>query len=243
MSVIQNVIVLGTLKYGDSSLISHCYSAEYGLQSYMLKGVLGKRTKTGLQKSMFQPLSILEIVATKVASDRLGYIKEVQVESHYQTIPFDMRKKGMVFFLSETLHQVLREEEGAHPELFAYLKKALIWLDQNDAIGLFAVKIMLDLTHFLGLSPRINNPDDPYFDLENGYSTPLIPYGKHIGEALNIHWKTLLGTDFDGIAKIYTSQAEKSILLDHALDYYSFHLQQFKTPKSRVILNEVFKPV
>ena len=40
-----HAISIGFVKYGDSSLISTCYTLEYGTQSYMLKGILSKGRK------------------------------------------------------------------------------------------------------------------------------------------------------------------------------------------------------
>ena len=38
-------IVLQTIKYGDSSLIVKMLTKESGVQSYMVKGVFGKKSK------------------------------------------------------------------------------------------------------------------------------------------------------------------------------------------------------
>ena len=53
MLVKTNAIVISTLKYGDSSLITRCYCKELGLKSFMLKGILTSK-KGGLKKSLFQ---------------------------------------------------------------------------------------------------------------------------------------------------------------------------------------------
>ena len=43
---------LGIVKYGDSSLIANCYTLEFGLQSYMLKGILSRGKKKN-HRSLF----------------------------------------------------------------------------------------------------------------------------------------------------------------------------------------------
>ena len=58
-------IALGTVRYGDSSLIAACYTKQYGLQSYMLKGILATKRKKKLSKSFFEPLSLLEFETKK----------------------------------------------------------------------------------------------------------------------------------------------------------------------------------
>ena len=55
-----HAFTLGLVKYGDTSLISACYTLEYGLQSYMLKGILTKGKKK-VSKSLFEPLKFIGI--------------------------------------------------------------------------------------------------------------------------------------------------------------------------------------
>ena len=40
-----HAVNLGIVKYGDTSLIANCYTLEFGLQSYMLKGILSRGKK------------------------------------------------------------------------------------------------------------------------------------------------------------------------------------------------------
>ncbi len=54
-----NAIVIKSLKYGDTSLIVNCYCEDFGLQAFILKGIL--KTKKGKypKKSLFEPLKRL----------------------------------------------------------------------------------------------------------------------------------------------------------------------------------------
>ena len=53
-----HAVNLGIIKYGDTSLIANCYTLEFGLQSYMLKGILS-RGKKKTHRSLFEPLTLL----------------------------------------------------------------------------------------------------------------------------------------------------------------------------------------
>ena len=46
---------------------------------------------------------------------------------------------------------------------------------------------------------------------------------------------------FDMVEEIKLSRVEKSEVLDAAVMYFKLHLQQFKSPRSTKILNEIFK--
>ena len=54
-------------------------------------------------------------------------------------------------------------------------------------------------------------------------------------------WIQLLGMKFDKVEEIKLSRVEKSEVLDAAVMYFKLHLQQFKSPRSTKILNEIFK--
>ena len=234
-------LTLTTIKYGDSSLIAACYTKQYGLQSYMLKGILASRTKKKIPKSLFEPLSLLEIEAPKNPTDRLGYIKEAKLNYPYASIPFDLRKKTLLFFLAEVIHQVVKEEQEANIELYSFLKKRMLWLDVEENVGLFHIKLMLDLSKFIGFYPNITDQNAPYFDLETGCMSQTKPRGAFLEGSIKVAWIQLLGMEFDSVGEIKLSRKEKSTVLDFAVQYFELHLQQFKSPRSTKILNEIFK--
>lgn len=235
-----HAISIGFVKYGDSSLISTCYTLEYGTQSYMLKGILSKGRKK-VSKSLFEPLNLLELQASKNPLNRLGFVKEVKLHSPYYSIPYDISKKALIFFLSEVLFQVVREEQEPNPKLYLFIKKKLIWLDKQNHLGIFHIKMMLELSKFIGFYPNISNSKAPYFDLESGCMSYVKPNDHFIEEPIKSYWIIILGTAFDELRDIKPSKTQKAELLDKVVLYFLLHLQQFKPPKSTEILNEIFK--
>ena len=228
------------LKYGDTSLISHCFTKKYGLRSFMLKGILNGKRKT-VKKSLFQPLSHIEIVAQFKNTQNLSFVREAKLLTPYQSIPFDIRKNALLMFLSEILYQVLKEEAESNPQLFEFIRHSFIWLDQHENIGNFHLKFLLELSRHIGFFPNIENPDHAYFDLESGSTTPLLPHGLHLKTPLKSQWVSLLGTDFDSASTIRLSKLERAELLEQVITYFRLHLQHFSTPKSIAVLNDVFK--
>lgn len=235
-------IALGSVRYGDSSLIVACYTRQYGLQSYMLKGILSAKRNKKLSKSFFEPLTLLEFEAKRNQDHKLGYLQQVHLLYPYTSIPFDLRKKAVVFFLAEIFHQVVKEEQQeANPSLFDFIQKRMLWLDENDTIGLFHLKTVLDLTLFIGFDPNMSDREAPYFDLESGCMSRYRPKANFIEGRLKNLWVDILGMKFDTVAEIKVSREEKAVLLEYAIKYFKLHLQQFKSPKSTEILNELFK--
>jgi len=234
------VIPIGSLKYGDSSLIVHCFTQSKGMRSFLLKGILNSKKK-GLRRSFFQPLTTIEIIASFKPSESLSFIREARVVRAFQSIPIDIRKKTLILFLSEMLFQVLKEEPQKNDSLFSFLKSSLHWLDTNDAVSNFHLKFLLDLTKYVGFYPNTENAQAPYFDLERGTMKFTQPKGLFLEGNLKISWLELLGTDFDTASTLKLNKGDRDTLLNHVIAFFELHLQRFKKPKSTSIFNEVFK--
>ncbi|MGB1019506.1 MAG: DNA repair protein RecO [Flavobacteriaceae bacterium] len=233
-------IVLQTIKYGDSSLIAHCFTDRFGRQTYMLRGILKAKRKGGLQKSYFQPLTILEVEAAQQPSDRLGYIKEARVAYPFKKLPFAVHKSTLALFIAEILSQVINEELQSNSMLFNFLRNSFILLDESEKIGNFHLFFLMQLTKHIGFFPLIENPNHAYFDLKNGHSTALAPAEHFLEGSMKSLWVALCGMKFDNIEHININKSDKKKLLEQLLFYYQLHLQNFESPKSISVLYEVF---
>jgi len=231
-------LVIKSIKYSDTSLIVNCYTKEYGIKTYMIKGVL-KSKKGNLKKAYFQPLTHLRIVAYHNNKGNLNSLKEAQINYFYQTVHTNIVKQSLAMFLSDVLNSVLQEEES-NPALYDYLETALIWLDTHDEIANFHLFFLLNLTKYLGFYPE-NIIQEEYFDMMEGkfVKTPISNY--YIKKPQIESFKTLLGTNFDKLSDINLSGIQRQELLDLLIQYISLHLHTFKTPKSLSILKELFK--
>ena len=65
-------------------------------------------------------------------------------------------------------------------------------------------------------------------------------FGSINGEDLKL-FKKLLGMKFEDLNTISISRESRTRILKKIINYYSLHLQMFKTPKSINVFAEVFK--
>ena len=114
-------------------------------------------------------------------------------------------------------------------------------MDTEDQVGLFHIKMMIDLTKFIGFYPNLTEINAPFFDLKTGCMGSTKTHPDFLEGKLKDYWINLFGAKFDAIENIRLSKDEKSDLLKYVVRYFQLHLQQFKPPKSTEILNEVFK--
>jgi len=238
MQVTTKGIVLSSLKYGDTSLITRIYTATAGLKSYLLKGILTSK-KGKLKAAYFQPLMQLEIVANHKNKGTLESIRDVKVEYHYQTLHSEMAKNSIVLFLAEILGNSIQEEEP-NDELFRFMEASFQWLDNHDKIANFHLFFLLNLTKYLGFYPDKENQSADYFDLQDGVFTDHPSGMAFITEENLVYFKLLLGTNFDAMHSITMKKTNRQELLKSLVRYFELHLQGFRKLKSLAVLNEVF---
>lgn len=236
MQIKTKAIVFSTLKYQEKSLIVKCFTLSNGIVSYFVPNAFS--AKKHLQKiAYFQPLNILEIDVNHKNKGGLEYFKEIKLSYNYNTISTNIYKSTIAIFLSEILNNIIKEEEK-NENFFIYLEAALMWLDQHDKISNFHLILLLDITKFLGFYPDTSSSSNNYFEMtEGGFITneSVSCLTKQESEL----FKRLINLKFDSIIKAF-SQQERQQLLTIILNYYSIHLEGFKTPKSLEVLKEVF---
>lgn len=234
-----HAIVLHTTKYGETSVMLHCYTERFGLRSYIVKGARSKKTSKSLSMGMFQPLTQLELLSSTLKSTRPPILKAARIIHPYASIPTDIFKSSICIFLAEVFRSVLKEEEENQP-LYRFLEYALIWIDTRKQIANAHVFVLIQLTKYLGFYPDTTYVTEPYFDLENGqFCSKSRGKETESGQEIEI-LKAYLGTKFDKIDKISANADQRRRLLQLLMRYYKLHVQSFRPPNSLDILYEVF---
>lgn len=233
-----NAIVLSKLRYRDNDLIVKCYTQQFGVVSFLIRGVL-KSKKGNVKTAYFQLLSQLQLVIIYKNSRSLQAIKEVRLNHLYTSLHTNVIKSSVVMFLSEVLSSILQEEEQ-NETLYSYIETTLLWFDTHSECSNFHLLFLLNLTKYLGFYPEEINYESQYFNLRDGKFENK-DYGKisiH-GENLTL-LKTLLGTTFDALNTVKINAKQRQSFLSMILLYFELHLGSFKTPKSLQVFNQVF---
>ncbi len=239
MTVTTQAIVLSSIKYGEADLIVTCYTKDYGLKKYMLKGVL-KSKKGKLRISYFQPLTQLEIVAIHKNKGTLERIKEVKISASYKTLQTQVTKSTLALFLSEILKTAIQEEEK-NTDLFDFLSRSFIWLDTHKHFANFHILFLLKLSAYLGFYPKLDKTNNQYFNiLEGNFQVNSTNSYCVSGEKIT-YFKTFFGINFDETQHIKLTGKVRLEILTLLLSYYQLHLEGFKKPKSVDVLVQIFR--
>lgn len=236
MLVKTKAIVISSIKFQEKSLIVKCLTQSDGIKSYFVRDAFSNR-KSNQKIAYFQPLTLLEIEAVHKNKGTLENFKEIKLSAAYNSINTDIVKSTIVIFLSEILHHSIHEEEK-NEDLFSFLETALLWLDHHDEVANFHLILLLETTKYLGFYPDNSDIDLKFFEMIEGNFTHF-----HAISCLSEHethlFRRLMNLRFDSDQKTFAG-IERQILLKILLDYYGYHLQGFRKPKSLDVLKEVF---
>jgi len=232
-------IIIHTIKYSDSSIIAKIYTEDFGLRSYIVRGVRGNK-KSKSRGSQLQHLSLLNMVVYEKGNDKLQNIRETETAYHYTTIPFDVIKGTIILFLNEVLYKSLHEE-GSNPELFGFLFDSFIKFDRmEDSFHDFHLNFLLRLTKFLGFFPRRNySAQNCYFDLQEGVFVSEKPlHNNYMDNSMAARLSAMLDTNIIE-DNIFYNTTHRNHFLQKLLDFYRLHVPGFGELKSHKVLHDV----
>ena len=241
MLVKTNAIVISTVKYGDSSLITRCYCKELGLKSFMLKGILTSK-KGGLKKSLFQPLNLINI-STQIknqSNQKLNFIREGSLKVHFKEIPLKIKKNAIALFISEVISRVIYEEGNPNIALYSFLENSIMKLEKDHFSPVFHLKFLTLLSDQLGFYPNLMCQEKEFFDIESGCFCENSNSKYAVGGDTVRAFKELLAINFDDIVQIKISKTLRIKVLDFLIDYFNIHLPRFGKIKSIAVLHEIF---
>ena len=216
MKVNTRLIVLHTTRYGESSVIVHSLSREYGRRSFFVRNASKKQVMT-----LFQPLNILEGDVDDVTKSKLLNIGNLSALYPLSGIRADLYKNSMTLFISEVLYRAVKDgsrEEG----MFEWCVKNILLLDsvQTDFSN-FHLRFLLELSVILGFSPSLED---------------LRPF---IGERIEVI-SEFMASSFAESMLIPLSGEIRNEIAEDILRYPEYHLDSSLNINSLKVLRELY---
>ena len=216
MKVNTRLIVLHTTKYGESSVIIHTLSQEYGRRSFFVRNASKKQMMT-----LFQPLNILEGDVNDDGQAKLMNISNLAALYPLSGIRADLYKNSMTLFISEVLYRAVKDgsrEEG----MFEWCVKNILLLDsvQTDFSN-FHLRFLLELSVILGFSPSLED---------------LRPF---IGERVEVI-SEFMASSFAESMLIPLSGEIRNEIAEDILRYLEYHLDSSLNINSLKVLRELY---
>ncbi|MCF8378990.1 MAG: DNA repair protein RecO [Bacteroidales bacterium] len=232
-------IILQNIKYGDTSLICHVYTENFGRKSFMFKGVRTKKSR--LKSNLLQNLFVLNFEIYYKEGRDLLLVKEFSNSISFNDFPYNPVKSSQALFLSEILSKCL-QEEVSNSAMFNFLISSIEYFDLHSKIANFHLAFLMKLTPFLGILPStLNKTDQIFFDLRDGAFVDAEPvHLEYSDKNLSAILFQFYNLNYDDSLEIKLSRVQRNALLDQILKFYTIHHYKLDNLKSLEVLRELY---
>lgn len=232
-------IILQTINYSDTSLITKIYTETFGLQSYMISGARSKKSKT--KATLFQPMTLVELEVSNSQKASLQRISEISIQHPYSEIPYNIIKSSIALFLNEVLFRSLKEEH-ADEDLFSFIKNSLLILDiKTESCSNFHLSFLVQISKYFGFFPQGSfSETNSFFDLCEGKFCLSVPsHNNYLTPPNALLLNQLMNSSFETIQDLKMDANQRKMLLNSLIFFFQFHIPSFGEIKSVAVLEQV----
>ena len=210
-----DLIVLGLTKIGESAVVLHCLSRDYGRKGFVVR--VSRRTPMAL----YLPLNILEAEVEENPKSSLWKISSATAKLPLHSIRSNIYKNTMTLFMSEVLYRAVHEG-GAEDGLFDWCERSIATLDAlTGDFSNFHLRFLLELAVALGFSPSAED---------------LAPFaGEHL-QTLS----AFISLPFAESMLLPLSGDRRNALAQVLLKYLSYHTESSLNVKSLSVLRDLY---
>lgn len=228
-------IVLKSFKYQNSSLIGDIYTPEYGLKTYIAKGLSSK--KNTYKRIVFRPPQIVTFTAYMKEHRDIHMLSDIDAAHMYKSLQRNIKKGTIALFYVEVFRKVVYQDV-VNPVLYDYFKNTLINLDENPIRPIDLIAYLRDLSNLIGIA--ISAPEGINAFYFNLLEVEFLQDHPHHSYCLNEADTGLLIRFLkDHNLSANYSSAERRRLFNIYLTYFELQVSNFKKLKSPEIISEV----
>lgn len=233
MLLATKAIVFKSIKFQDSSLIVKMFTQSHGVQTFMVKGVRSVRANG--KAAMFQSGMMLDIIMYYQEHKSFKTLKEYKASYVYDTALYDIRKSSVLMLLLEVLEQCIHDDHE-DDALFLFITESLVNFDKNDFAPDFHIYFLLEFMRYLGIYPSGKLSEQrSYFNIREG---EFVSAGQNNPFVLN-QIDSLLFAKVIHEEQHLTNRVERKRMLEIIIEYFTFHLENFKGVKSLKVLESI----
>lgn len=227
---ISTGFLLSGIKYGEQDAVLNCYTQQQGYQTFFVKNIYVKNNKKKPYLSPLNELCLKSNILQK--SQSMKSITQIEV-ADILGVEGDVRATSIVFFISDFLNIVLRNEvysEEIYAEILELRRQILAKNYQCHAI------FMLRLLKIQGAMPYLS--EGQFLNPEEGAFSEVF-HSHMFGVEVSRLWREILVAQDAYSCQIPPS--ERRQFLDSIMLYYQYHIPNFKTPNSLDIIKQIFE--
>ena len=228
MIIDTSAIVLKTFPYGETSLISRCFTKEKGKVSFIIRGAQSKKNLTA---PYFQPLSFIQIIYNENEKRDLQIVSKVHFIKIWLKIPYSLKKMTLLQSILEITDFSL-EINDPHSELFESLIEVINFYEYDRiksslAFWYYESVILSEMGFRIDL-------EDGDFDLR-GHNSLKIKDEERCRYIL----QNLINKNYEKISFKNISSREKKLISYYLYNQLCYHIEGFDRIKSFKIAKKI----
>jgi DNA repair protein RecO (recombination protein O) len=233
----SDALVIHTIRHGEQSVIARLFTRQYGLISFLFKGVYARKSS---KAALLQPMNSVHVQFRLKENADLVFAGEIKGILNYRNIPFLPGSLAQLSFINEVLFKTLRQRE-ADDVLFDYIQAMLQMLDESTSgIPDFHLRFLIDYAHFLGFGIELPSDDSYcYFDAVDGIFSAEPSVARWSLEATRS--LIAIASENPREAIVNPNRHKRNGLLALLLSFYRHHIPSIGELKSPEVLKAVFE--
>jgi DNA repair protein RecO (recombination protein O) len=235
-------IVLRAIKYGETSLVVTLFTAQFGTQTYMVKGVRTAKARQN-RAGAFQPGTLLDMVVYRQPQKSMQHLREFQLAYIYTTLQENVVRNSVLLFSVELLLRTL-PENAPLPDLFDFAWNYFITLDKMPTADIANLPLFFIIQCSRELGYELAGSYDaatPHLNLQEGrfaeQPPAMAPYvGDDDAAALS---RLLRVSDYQELGLVEMNSEMRLRLLDWYIAFLQLHTQHTGNIRSLPILRSI----
>ncbi len=237
-----NGIVLRSVKYGESSLVTTIFTELHGVQTYMVQGVRSSKARQN-KAGNFQPGTLLDLVVYLQPQKNMQRIREFQPAFIYNSMQESVVKNSITLFSVELLLRTL-PEHAPLPALFDFTFQYFVSLDQMPVtdVANFPLFFIIELCRISGYELIGSySKQTPYLNIkEGGFSAHPPSEGHTINEDYGaLLTQVLKADDYDKLKNVPLNASIRMHLLDWYISFLQEHSHSAGNIRSLAVLKAI----
>lgn len=237
-------LVLRSVKYGETSLVTTAFTQLHGVQTYLLQGVRtsGSKGRTG-RAGLLQPAALLELVAYHKPGQHMHRVREFAPAHLYTHLQEDIVKNSVALFSVELLLRLL-PVDAPQPDLFDFAFRYFVQLDAlpTAAVGNFPLFFTVQCSRLLGYTLSGSySAETPNLNLTEGGFTEDAPLVRPFvsDEDARMLDAVLQADSIEAVAAVQMHSEARFRLLDWYIEFLHRHTQHLGPVKSLSVLRSI----
>ena len=219
-------VVLKSFPYGETSIITRCYTRDHGKVSLIVKGA---RRKKSPMVAYFQSMNYLDIVYYYRQTRSLQSLSKASFVEIWSGLNQELKKIAHGLAVIE-LTEKTNTENDPHPELFDELVAVLRAFDSSELrLNLIFWYYQIKLLTILGFKPDFYQLDHGNIKLPNPFAGP---------NSQNI-LEDLSNNTIDSISNITATSKDRNAISKYLTAFFNYHFEGMDSLKSFSVLRQI----